>query len=240
MVAAAGTAIVAAAKIGRILGRSSWRIARQLPGVVAVEREVERVRKTATARFGAPSPEEERAMLLVQDAGTDPEPLRSAMAELLERSSESDSARSRDYLFGNIVSQLVPDEARVLAALATGERYAVLDLLAKTGRTSTRPVLSNLSTVGAAAGVAAPQNVSTYLERLRGFGLVEINPAGDELTPQFDALLADPAIQRTRKQVDAGKHGGRLVRKTVALSAPGREFWTACATANSALRRRSS
>src|SRR4051812_20306244 len=70
VVAAAGSAIVAAAKIGRILGRSGWRIARQLPVVVAVEREAQRLRNTAGSRFATPSPEEERVMLLVQDAGT--------------------------------------------------------------------------------------------------------------------------------------------------------------------------
>ena len=39
MVAAAGTAIVSAARVGRLLSRSGWRIARQLPGAKTVERE---------------------------------------------------------------------------------------------------------------------------------------------------------------------------------------------------------
>jgi DNA-binding transcriptional ArsR family regulator len=239
VVAAAGNAIVTAAKLGRILGRSGWRIARQLPVVAAVEREAQRLRKTATARYPAPSGEEERVMRLVQDAQTDAEPLRSAMTELLERSAESDTTSSRDYLFGSIISQLVPDEARILAALSTGERFAVLDVLAKTGRSATRPVLTNVSTVAVAARVVAAENVGTYLDRLRGFGLVDMTPAGDDLSPQFDALLADPAIKRTRTQLDASRHGSKLNRKTVALSALGREFWTACAPKNAALRRRS-
>ena len=44
------------------------------------------------------------------------------MTELLERSVETDRNASRDYLFGNIISQLVPDEARILAALSDGRR----------------------------------------------------------------------------------------------------------------------
>jgi DNA-binding transcriptional ArsR family regulator len=239
VVAAAGNAIVTAAKIGRILGRSGWRIARQLPVVGAVEREAQRLRKSATSRYTAPSGAEERVMRLVQDAQTDPEPLRTAMSELLERSAESDKANSRDYLFGSIISQLVPDEARILAALATGERFAVLDVLAKTSRSATRPVLSNVSTVAAAARVAAPEKVGTYLDRLRGFGLIELTPAGDDLSPQFDALLADPAVKRTRTQLDSGRHGSKVNRTTVALSALGREFWTTCAPKSAGLRRRS-
>jgi DNA-binding transcriptional ArsR family regulator len=240
VVAAAGNAIVTAAKLGRILGRSGWRIARQLPVVAAVEREAQRLRKTAATRHPAPAGEEERVMRLVQDAQADAEPLRSAMTELLERSVESDTTNSRDYLFGSIISQLVPDEARILAALSTGERFAVLDVLAKSGRSGTRPVITNVSTVAAAARVVAAESVGTYLDRLRGFGLIDMTPAGDDLSPQFDALLADPAIKHTRTQLDASRHGSKLNRKTVALSALGREFWTACAPKNAALRRRSS
>jgi DNA-binding transcriptional ArsR family regulator len=239
VVAAAGNAIVTAAKLGRILGRSGWRIARQLPVVGAVEREAQRLRKTAAARYPAPSGDEERVVRLVQDAQTDPEPLRTAMTELLERSAESDETHSRDYLFGSIISQLVPDEARILAALATGERFAVLDVLAKTSRTTTRPVLTNVSTVAAAARVAAPEKVGTYLDRLRAFGLIESTPAGDELSPQFDALLADPAVKRARTQLDASRHGSKVNRTTVALSSLGREFWAVCAPKSAGLRRRS-
>src|SRR4051794_7668393 len=44
VVAAAGSAIVTGAKLGRILGRSAWRIAKQVPGVIAVEQQAQRLR----------------------------------------------------------------------------------------------------------------------------------------------------------------------------------------------------
>ena len=239
LVATAGSAIVAAAKVGRILGRSGWRIARQLPVVAAVERELQRARQITPPSRPAPSPEDERVMMLVQNAHTDPEPLRTAMAELLERSAGADGTRSRDYLFGSIVSQLVPDEARLLATLATGERFAVLDVVAKIGRSTLRPVLSNASTVGMAAGLAEPGSVATYLDRLHGFGLVELAPAGDELSAQFDALLKDPAVVRAKAAADAGRQAAKFVRKTATLTSLGREFWTASAPSRSTRDRRS-
>lgn len=242
VVAAAGSAIVTAAKMGRILGRSGWRIARQLPGVTVVEQQAQRLRSAATAEltrlldvpqqmFTPAGAEDERVMMLVQDAATDPEPLRTAMSELLDRSATSANGRSREYLFGTIVSQLVPDEARILAVLAERSPFPAVDVVTKqVGRSSTRVVLANVSTVGVTAGVAAVADTPTYLNRLHGFGLLEFAPAGDELADRFKPLLEDPSVVAAKAQAERTKAGSpRIVRKTVTLSALGREFWAACA-----------
>lgn len=251
---AAGSAIVTAARVGRLLGRTGWRAAKQLPGVDAVEHQAHKMRHAAALEvmklLEIPQPvhpttlEEQRAAGLVQYAGNDPEPLRSAMTELLERSSDPDRTRSRDYLFGTIVSQLVPDEARILAQLAPGESYAFVDVVAKhIGRTATRTVLTNISTVGLAAGLAEPANTPTYLKRLRSFGLVEVAGVADDggrLADQFDQLANDPAVQRARSDIERSKGGSaRTIRRTLRLSAFGIEFWTACAPSRGALARQS-
>jgi hypothetical protein len=179
-------------------------------------------------------------MMLVQNAGTDAAPLRTAMTELLERSADTSHAKSRDYLFGTIVSQLVPDEARILAALAAGDGFAVVDVVAKqVGRSTTRTLLSNASTIGKAAGISLPMNTPTYLTRLRGFGLIEFGRPGDGLSAQFDVLTADPAVAAVRAAAERSKHGStKLIRKSVTLSAFGAEFWAACAPDRTALARR--
>jgi hypothetical protein len=241
LVQAAGSAIVTAARVGRLLGRSGWRIARQLPGVSLVEQQVQRLGDTATAElrrlldvpgqlFTPAGGEDARVMMLVQNASTDPAPLRTAMSELLSRSSDTGAGRSREYLYGTIVSQLVPDEARILAAMADGKSFAAVDVQAKhVGRPASRTVLSNASTVGAAAKVTPARNVATYLTRLHGFGLVEFGPAADELNAEYDQLAIDDAVQEARVRIEKGKLGSvRVVRKTVALSTLGRDFWTAC------------
>ena len=250
VVAAAGNAIVTAARVGRLLGRSGWRIARQLPVVGAVETQAQRLRQAAIAEMarmldlpqqfsGGVSIEEQRVMMLVRDAPSDPEPLRSAMGELLERSLASDVRRGRDYLFGTIVSQLVPDEARILAALAGGRLFAAMDVQSKqVGRSTTRTVLANASTVGSAAGVALPDNVPTYLTRLNSLGLLDFSQPIDDLDTQFAALLEDPRVRTARAEAENGKLGSaRLVRKSVTLSPLGREFWSACAPESAPVRR---
>jgi hypothetical protein len=239
---AAGSAIVTAARVGRLLGRSGWRIAKQLPGVTVVEQQAQRLRQAAAAEmlrllevpqqfFGTASPEEQRVMMLVQNSDTDPTPLRTAMSELLHRSSVSTDRTSREYLFGTIVSQLVPDEARILAALANGERFAALDVVARqVGRPGSRTILTNASAVGKAAGVSWPQHTTTYVARLQSFGLLEFGPPSDDLNQQFGQLVADEAVQAARKHIDSGKLGSaKLIRKSVTLSPLGRDFWAACA-----------
>jgi hypothetical protein len=249
-VATAGSAIVTAARVGRLLGRSGWRIARQLPGVGLVEHQAQRIGQAAVGelrrlfdippQFAGAGPEERRVMLLVQNADADPAPLRTAMSELLSRADESTAGSSRDYLFGTIVSQLVPDEARILGTLAKGEPYAVVDVVAKHfGRSATRTVLANASLLGGAAGVSPAGNVATYLSRLHGLGLVEFGPAADELSDDYDRLAVDSAVQEARVAIDHDRLGSaRLIRKSVALSPLGREFWAACAPEGEPLTRR--
>lgn len=241
VVAAAGTALVATAKVGRLLTRSGWGLARRLPGGQALQREVQRLQDAALTEVrrildvpeGLPTRgatvDEQRAVLLIQDS-TGPEPLREAMNELLERSVEVDRSTSRQYLFGNIISQLVPDEARIMAALADGTAFAAGDVVAKAfGRSTPRPVLQNASTVGRSAGVANPENVPHYVTRLLTFGLVEFGPPDDRLATQFDILAADSQVQAAEASAQARHLGSpKLVRKTLSISSFGREFWAAC------------
>ena len=246
MAATAGTAIVTAARVGRLLGRAGWRMARQLPGVSLVEQAASQVRRAAADEllrllemppqaapraFRSASPDEQRVMMLVQDADSDPAPLRTAMSELLGRASTATASGSRDYLFGTIVSQLVPDEARLLAVLADGKPRAAVDVVAKSlGRSPGRPVLANASRLGAAARITPPRSTATYLTRLHGFGLVEFGPELDELSAEYDKLAVDAVVQEARARIDRNRMGSaKLLRKSVALSQLGREFWAACA-----------
>lgn len=259
VVAAAGSAVASAARVGRLLGRTGLRFARQFPGAGTVEREARRLQSYAAGEVrrvldpppsthpprparspsaplpsrplpsrAAPSAVEQRAVAYVTDADPGAEPLRSAMSELLERSVEATRADSREYLFGTIISQLVPDEARILAALADGRRFAVLDVVQRQRRGTRRVLLANASAVGRQAGLVSPDSVSTYLTRLRGFGLVEFGPADDSLGVQYDILAADGTVQVARMSVDPRRHASvQLVRKVVQLSPLGRDFWAA-------------
>jgi hypothetical protein len=246
VVAAAGGAIASAARVGRLFGRSGLRFARQLPGAGTLEREARRlqsyaagevrrvlqpppdVQRPSTGAPRAPSAVERRAVEYVAGADPGADPLRSAMSELLERSVEATRSDSREYLFGTIISQLVPDEARILAALADGRRFAVVDVVERQRRGTRRVLLANASAAGRGAGLVSPDNVPTYLTRLRGFGLVEFGPEDDSLGVQYDILATDNTVQTARMGVEPRRRGSvRLVRKVVQMSALGREFWAA-------------
>jgi hypothetical protein len=238
VVAAAGSAIVTAARVGRLLGRSGWRLARQLPGARTVEREAQRLQNFAVTearrvlqvgppdgRIGGP---EQRTVDYIRAADSGAAPLRSAMSELLERSVEATRSDSREYLYGTIISQLVPDEARILAALSDGTRFAAGDVVLRRRRGDNRVLLANVSSVGRQAGLVSPENVPTYLARLHGFGLIEFGPDDDNLATQYDILATDRTVQEARKSIDARRRGSvRLEHKTVSMSAFGREFWAA-------------
>jgi hypothetical protein len=114
VVAAAGSAIVGAAKVGRLLTRTGWGLARRLPGGQALQREVQRLQDAALNEMrrmldipdavsaAGMTGEEQRAVLLIQNtAHSGAEPLRAAMSELLERSVEPNREASREYLFGS-------------------------------------------------------------------------------------------------------------------------------------------
>jgi hypothetical protein len=238
-VAAAGNAVVTAARLGRLLTRTGWRVARQLPGGQTMEQQVQRVGAIAARALDlpqntrprprprpAPTPEEQRAGMLIQNATPGQSPLRDAMQELLQRSVESNRGSSREYLFGTIISQLVPDEARILAALSDGSQHAAADVVVKKKRRKPAyPALVNASTIGRAAGVTTPDNVPTYLTRLHGLGLIEFGPELESLSTQYEILAADDMVRQARHQ--AGGRTAKLVRKTIALSPLGREFWSA-------------
>jgi hypothetical protein len=239
VVTAAGHTVVTAARLGRLLGRAGWRAAQQVPGVAAAEERAQRLavaaardlgRRVAPSPAGPPSSDEARVMMLIPGAGTDPAPLRTAMGELLDRAGAADHLAGQDYLFGTILSQLVPDEARILAALAEDRAYAAVDVVARSGRRGSEPVLENASTVGPAAGVAVPRNTPTYLGRLQALGLIEFGPPGDDLERQFDTLDEDATVRDAWRAANTGRgRRARIIRKQVTMSGLGRQFWAASA-----------
>jgi hypothetical protein len=149
------------------------------------------------------------------------------MSELLERSADSTRRDSREYLYGTIISQLTPDEARILVTLAGGRRFAAADVVVKQRR-GTRVLLANVSPVGRHAGLLTPDNTPTYLNRLQAFGLVDFEPEDPALASQYDVLATDSAIQTIRDSVEPRRRGTvKLVHKTLVLSPFGRDFWVA-------------
>ncbi|MGW4590805.1 Abi-alpha family protein [Amycolatopsis thermoflava] len=151
------------------------------------------------------------------------EPLRAAMKELLDRSVGFGREQAREYLYATVLRQLTPDEARIIATLATGAAFPVIDVTER-GFGGGRTILRNASTVGKAAGVTLADEVPGYLTRLAGFGLVELDDESAELESQYEILATEDLVRSAAKSA----RRARLVRRTVRLSRFGVRFWAAC------------
>lgn len=146
--------------------------------------------------------------------------------DLLAGSLEMDSIGSREELYRTLLRQLVPDEARILAALADGSRYPLVHVRARGN--GARVLLANASTVGRAAGVQVPEATSAYVGHLRALALAEEGPADDSLAEHYDILLGEPIVRQAEQEPDVGRLGTRIIRRTLRISPLGRQLWRAC------------
>lgn len=235
----AGALVAQAGMFVRWATRTGTDFARKLPGAAAVESELHTLERTVLGelrrrldnvdplhdhRTDAPT---ETTTKSSRPQPKQTEPLRVAMAELLLRSMEQTKQRAKEYLYLAVLRQLLPDEARVLAALADGSTYPLIHVDCRSGVSSSRRLLANASTVGRAAGASDLASVPRYLTRLLHLDLIEVGDADPSLSVQYDILLTDEGV---RGAEDAARSAGRakIVRQTVRISDLGRELWDAC------------
>jgi hypothetical protein len=147
------------------------------------------------------------------------------MEELLQRSMFQTPAESLEALAALVVREIVPDEARIIAALADGHAYPLVHIEARDRTRASRRVLSNASSVGRAAGVALPARTPTYLHHLFGLGLIDECPEDKTLRDDYSILTTDDAVRKAVAEADADGRA-RLVNRTVRLSALGQSLWT--------------
>lgn len=150
------------------------------------------------------------------------------LTDLLVVSTEQSADVARHRLYVAVLRELQPDEARILAALSDGTRYAVLDVVTRLHLGQTGPaLLENASTVGRAAGVALPDMVPWYVGRLVRLGLVVVGPEASDLADTYDILETEPHVREAQR---AAAHT-RLLRRSVWISPFGARLWDLCQTA---------
>ncbi|WP_206785335.1 Abi-alpha family protein [Amycolatopsis sp. MtRt-6] len=239
-----------ARRAGQVAGwaaRTGFALGRKLPGVETAERGVRQVERqlltelrrrldevddpyhaaltAASAMNRAVTDKVEATVTLVPARDNHAEPLRAAMAELLNHSIGFGRERAREYFYAIILRQLTPDEARILSALSDGSPFPAVDVVERTGLGGNgRVVLRNASTVGKAAGVSLPDQVPGYVTRLIGLGLVDLDEEVPSLETQYEILLTDETVREAEKHVRRAK----FVRRTIHVSRLGAQFWQAC------------
>ena len=149
------------------------------------------------------------------------------MQALLSRSMDDTPAQSRSLLHEALLAELVPDEARILSALADGSTYPLVHVAEPGLGSFQKRVLENASNVGRRAGVALPERTHLYVTHLRRLGLVATADEDSALREEYDILLTERVVQDTVAALTKGPRNARIIRRTLRISDLGRELWAA-------------
>ncbi|MDN5862856.1 MAG: Abi-alpha family protein, partial [Salinisphaera sp.] len=154
---------------------------------------------------------------------------RAEMAALLAEADHMtlDDARERQY--AAVVAQLSPEQAKMLAVLATPRSLPLIHVGAGSRAGPIRYlVLENVTNLGREAGVILRDQVPRLVGHLRTLGLVALGPPVDGMRVDYDLLLADTAVRQAVAHVrETLGMRARLQRHSLALSDFGRTFWQA-------------
>jgi Abortive infection alpha len=178
---------------------------------------------------GARPPEETAEVVPSPPPGeseaTRPRSLRERGAALLELSSDVDYEEEFHPAYERILSQLAPDEARILRLLATRGAQPAVDVRAsKALGIGSEMVAPGLNMIGAEAGCRYLDRVPAYLNNLYRLGLIWFSrePLDDPL--DYQVLEAQPDV------IEAKREGGRAktVRRSILLTPFGEDFCRVC------------
>jgi hypothetical protein len=156
---------------------------------------------------------------------TQPRSLRDRGAELLERSADVEYEEQFHPAYERILSQLAPDEARILRLLATRGAQPAVDVRAgKALGMGSEMVAPGLNMIGPEAGCRYLDRVPAYLNNLYRLGLIWFSREPLEDPTDYQVLEAQPDV------IEAMRSGGRAktVRRSISLTPFGEDFCRVC------------
>jgi hypothetical protein len=159
------------------------------------------------------------------DEASDPDSLRERGADLLNRSADLAEQGDGHPAFDRLLTQLAPDEARILRLLATQGAQPAVDV--RTWRPlnlGSRVVAPGLSMIGKHAGVMHEERVPAYLANLFRLGLIWFSRDPIRDVKRYEVLEAQPPVLDAIKKVGRG----RTIRRSVQLTPFGQHFCDYC------------
>ncbi len=147
--------------------------------------------------------------------------LREQGAELLRQSADVNADDGAHPAYARILSELAPDEGRILRLLATEGAQPTIDVRsANLIGVGSQLVAQGLNLIGTEAGCRHPDRVPLYLNNLDRLGLVWFPRDPIEDPMRYQVLEAQPDA------MDAMKHAGRAktVHRSVKLTNFGEDF----------------
>ena len=156
----------------------------------------------------------------------DVEELKRMGAELLARSADLSVDDDTHPAYARILTELAPDEARILRLLALDGPQPAVDVRAsRTLNISSELVAPGLSMIGAQAGCRHVNRVPAYLNNLERLGLIWFSrePLPDPL--DYQVLEAQPEVITAMRE---GAGRGKTVRRSIHLTPFGSGFCELC------------
>jgi len=129
-----------------------------------------------------------------------------------------------------LVDGMLPDEARLLSALADDADHLALGVCERAGRDGVHQVVLRVSSVGRAADIRDPELLPWYLARLEARGLVVFGTAGTAARTErvgYDRLAVEPVVTAAVRDIEARGRKATLQRLTVRRSTLGQWLWAA-------------
>jgi hypothetical protein len=167
-----------------------------------------------------------RALLpLAAPAELDEPALRHMGEQLLARSADVHFDAGSHPAYARILSELVPDEARVLRLLASEGPQPVVDVrVAALIGSGSQLIAAALNMLDAHAGLRHRERTAIYVQNLARLGLIEL--AGEPLRDPraYQLLEAQPQVQETIRRAARA----RVVRRKVELTALGADLVRVC------------
>jgi hypothetical protein len=160
------------------------------------------------------------------------ESLREMYANLLAASMNSQTASAAHPAFVEIIRQLVPDEAKLLAHICRVPRAPVIDLRVRDtspGASGYKTALTNFSTLPYDAACEKPINGCNYIDNLCRLGLLAVEDSEYTASDAYDRAEQHSWVKALELQI--GQVPNRKLefgRKLARLTEFGRQFADVC------------
>lgn len=144
---------------------------------------------------------------------------------LMDRSmNQTPESAISDYA-SQVLSQLVPDEMRILSSVSDGSAIACCDLEARGRLRGSMRIAGLLSRAGNQAGTMLQDTSSFYLGHLLALGLLNVGAADADANQTYEMIENDGAILTMMTHIEKQlKMHPRFIRYSVALSPLGKRF----------------
>lgn len=157
-----------------------------------------------------------------------PHALGTRMQELLGASMEQSREEAEQSFLQWVMGNLVPDQARILAALSDGSTYPLIHVYGGTLLGPAEPVLECVCSVGKNAGVLWPETTHVYVQQLRAFGLVETGPEDPSRRVQYEMLETEQSVRDALARLQKGGLRPQMLRRVLQMSEIGKKLWAEC------------